>query len=62
MGRPSFIDVAGEKMLKKIMRNSKTPRLLGLAVVVAIAVVIVAVAVMFFALGPAILTMMTFAA
>jgi hypothetical protein len=44
------------------MRNSKTPRLLGLAVVVAIAVVIVAVAVMFFALGPAILTMMASAA
>ncbi|MGA8292684.1 MAG: hypothetical protein WB820_09285 [Rhodoplanes sp.] len=41
----------------KAMSSPNTPRMLGLALVVAIAVAIVAIAMAIFALGPVILTM-----
>lgn len=44
-------------MLLKAMSSPNTPRMLGLALVVAIAVAIVAIAMAIFALGPVILTM-----
>jgi hypothetical protein len=44
-------------MLLEVMSISKTPRMLGLALAVAIATAIVAITVAFFALGPVILKM-----
>lgn len=48
---------AGGQCYLKAMSCPNTPRMLGLALVVAIAVAIVAIAVAIFALGPVILTM-----